>query len=68
VFTLAKEGGFTEAQILEMPIYRVNAYYHAALRSHDIWTTTESVPAEEQIADLLEFASAQESFDRDEDY
>jgi len=38
-----------------MPVYRVNAYYHAALRSHDIWTCPPSAPAEHQIDDLLAF-------------
>jgi len=59
IFTLAKEGGFTEAQIMDfetgIPVYRVNAYYHAALRSHDIWTCTPSAPAEHQIEELMAF-------------
>jgi hypothetical protein len=57
VFTLAKEGGFSEEAILEMPVYRVNAYYHAALRSHDVWTVRESAPADVQIGELLAFAA-----------
>lgn len=58
VFTLCKEGGFTEHQLLhELPVYRVNAYYHAALRSHDIWTVKESAPAEVQIDKLLAYAA-----------
>jgi hypothetical protein len=55
VFTLAKEGGFSEKMILEMPVYRVNAYYHAALRAHDVWTCTPSAPPTHQIHDLLAF-------------
>ena len=45
-----------------MPVYRVNAYYHAALRSHDCWTVKESAPADVQISDLLAFA-AEDSVD-----
>jgi hypothetical protein len=57
IFTLAKEGGFTERQLLEeIPTYRVNAYYHAALRSHDVWTVKEQPPVEVQIDELLAFA------------
>ena len=56
MFTLAKEGGFSEIEVMEMPVYRVNAYYHAALRSHDVWTVSPSAPAEDQISDLLAFA------------
>lgn len=40
----------------EIPTYRVNSYYHAALRSHDIWTVKEQPPVEVQIDHLLEFA------------
>jgi hypothetical protein len=43
---------------MEMPVYRVNAYYHAALRSHDCWTVRESAPATVQIDDLMAFAKA----------
>ena len=57
IFTLAKEGGFSESELMEMPVYRVNAYYHAALRSHDCWTVKEQPPAEVQIDHLLAFAS-----------
>jgi hypothetical protein len=57
VFTLAKEGGFTERELMEeLPVYRVNAYYHAALRSHDVWTVKEQPPVDVQIDDLLAFA------------
>jgi hypothetical protein len=42
---------------MEMPVYRVNAYYHAALRSHDVWTVKPSAPAESQIDNLLAFAA-----------
>ncbi len=56
VFTLAKEGGFSEQALMEMPVYRVNAYYHSALRSHDVWTVRESPPADVQIDELLAFA------------
>ncbi len=42
---------------MEMPVYRVNAYYHAALRSHDVWTVKESAPADVQIGELLAFAA-----------
>jgi hypothetical protein len=55
---LAKEGGFSESELMEMPVYRVNAYYHAALRSHDCWTVKESAPATVQIDDLMAFAKA----------
>jgi hypothetical protein len=55
---LAKEGGFSESDLMEMPVYRVNAYYHAALRSHDCWVVRESAPADVQISDLLAFAQA----------
>lgn len=41
----------------EIPVYRVNAYYHAALRSHDVWTVKEQPPAEIQIEELLAFAA-----------
>jgi hypothetical protein len=41
---------------MEMPVYRVNAYYHAALRSHDCWTVKESAPATVQIDELMAFA------------
>lgn len=57
VFTLAKEGGFSEQAVMEMPVYRVNAYYHSALRSHDVWTVKESAPADVQIGELLAFAA-----------
>lgn len=40
----------------ELPVYRVNAYYHAALRSHDVWTVKEQPPVDVQIDDLLAFA------------
>jgi hypothetical protein len=57
VFTLAKEGGFSEKEVMDMPIYRVNAYYHAALRSHDCWTVKQQPPPDVQIDELLAFAS-----------
>ena len=64
IFTLAKEGGFTEHQIMDfetgLPVYRVNAYYHAALRSHDIWTVPPSAPADHQISDLMAFLDTPE--------
>jgi len=41
---------------MELPVYRVNAYYHAALRSHDIWTVTPAEPVPQQIDHLMEFA------------
>ena len=41
----------------ELPVYRVNAYYHAALRSHDVWTVKEQPPVDVQIDDLLAFAA-----------
>lgn len=43
-----------------MPVYRVNAYYHAALRSHDIWTCIPSAPAQSQIDELLAFIDNRE--------
>ena len=43
-----------------MPVYRVNCYYHAALRSHDCWTVKESATADVQIDDLMTFAKAAE--------
>ena len=57
VFTLAKEGGFSEQEVMEMPVYRVNAYYHSALRSHDVYTVRESPPADVQIGELMAFAA-----------
>lgn len=57
MLTLAKEGGFSEQEILEMPVYRVNAYYHAALRQHDVWTVKESARPDVQIEHLLAFAA-----------
>jgi len=57
VFTLAKEGGFSESEVMEMPVYRVNAYYHSALRSHDVWTVKPSAPAENQCRELLAYAA-----------
>jgi hypothetical protein len=54
---LAKEGGFTESELMEMPVYRVNAYYHAALRSHDLWTVPVSAPVESQVEDLVALLS-----------
>lgn len=42
--------------MLEMPVYRVNAYYHAALRAHDIWTVKPYSSAPDQIASLMELA------------
>lgn len=41
---------------MQLPVYRVNAYYHAALRSHDIWTVPPAAPIPQQINDLLAFA------------
>lgn len=41
----------------EIPVYRVNCYYHAALRSHDVWTVKEQPPVDVQIDDLLAFAA-----------
>ena len=38
-------------------MYRVNAYYHAALRSHDVWTVKEQPPVDVQIDHLLAFAA-----------
>jgi hypothetical protein len=43
---------------MEMPVYRVNAYYHAALRSHDLWTVPVSAPVESQVEDLVGLLSA----------
>ena len=54
---MAKEGGFTESELMEMPVYRVNAYYHAALRSHDLWTVPVSAPVESQVEDLVALLS-----------
>ena len=42
---------------MEMPVYRVNAYYHAALRSHDVWTVKPFEKADDQLAVLEDFAS-----------
>lgn len=67
VFTLAKEGGFSESALMEMPAYRVNAYYHAALRSHDCWTVKESAPATVQIDELMAFAQG-DSVDIEEEW
>jgi hypothetical protein len=66
IFTLAKEGGFSEAELMEMPVYRMNAYYHAALRSHDCWTVKPSAPAESQIDNLLAFAAAAVDIEEEE--
>jgi len=41
----------------EIPVYRVNAYYHAALRSHDCWTVKQQPPPVVQIDELMAFAS-----------
>jgi len=58
IFTLAKEGGFSERELMdEIPVYRVNAYYHAALRSHDCWTVKQQPPPVVQIDELMAFAS-----------
>lgn len=54
---MAKEGGFSESDLMEMPVYRVNAYGHCALRSHDVWTVKESAPASIQIDNLLAYAA-----------
>ena len=53
---MAKETGWHERDILGMPVYRVLAYYWAALRGHGCWTVKRSAPADEQISDLMEFA------------
>jgi hypothetical protein len=64
VFTLAKEGGFTERELMEeLPVYRVNCYYHAALRSHDVWCVREQPPVDVQIDDLLAFAISDQTDD-----
>jgi hypothetical protein len=47
----------------EIPVYRVNAYYHAALRSHDVWTVKEQPPVDVQIDDLLAFARLNQTDD-----
>lgn len=47
IFTLAKETGWPEERLLwGIPFARLLQYYHAALRSHDLWT----VPAEARRA------------------
>ena len=53
IFSLAKETGWSEAELLwEIPCHRVNAYWHACLRSHDIWTVALSEPVEDYVLRL----------------
>ena len=35
-----------------MPVYRLNAYYHAALRAHDVWTVKPGPAPVEQFESL----------------
>lgn len=65
--TLAKEGGFSEEELLDMPVYRLNAYYHAALRSHDIWTVRSGPAPVEQMESLTRLIGGFDTFRSVED-
>lgn len=41
-----REAGLTENEIMDLPTYRVNLLYWAALRINDVWTVKEA-PIEE---------------------
>jgi len=63
IFTLAKETGWPERALLwEIPFSRLLHYYHAALRSHDLWT----VPAHSRLADPVDLRTAVAAFDLSE--
>lgn len=54
IFTLAKETGWPERELLwGIPFARLLQYYHAALRSHDLWTVKPD-PTAPDVGDLLE--------------
>lgn len=57
IFTLAKETGWPERELLwEIPFARLLQYYHAALRSHDLWTVPPSsrkAPAMLEIREVV---------------
>lgn len=61
IFTLAKETGWTEDTILDLPMARSLKYYHAALWSAGAWTVKEIPLPSEQLARL--FAYTQEADD-----
>jgi hypothetical protein len=63
VFCVAKETGWREEEILNMPLKRLLCYYHAALVSSGAWTTPLSASADSQIQDLLSFADTLPDFD-----
>jgi len=57
VFTIAKETGWPERQILRMPLARLLQYLHACWRSHDVWTVDPSPSKEAQLEELNALSS-----------
>ena len=55
-FSLMKEAGLSEEDLMEMPVYRKQAYYHAALRSHDIWTVPITAGVKDQMDSLADIS------------
>lgn len=49
-----------------MPVYRLNAYYWAALRSHDVWTVKPGPAAEEQMESLTRLLGGFDTVRREE--
>ena len=50
---LAKETGWTEDAILDLPMVRALAYYHAALWHAGAWTVRPGPPPTEQLSRLF---------------
>ena len=55
ILTLAEKTGWTEDAILDLPMARALAYYHAALWSAGAWTVRETSTPTEQLSKLLAF-------------
>jgi hypothetical protein len=61
IFTLAKETGWHEKTLLwEIPLARLLQYYHAAMRSHDLWTVA---PGDRKAPELGECRVSFTGFD-----
>lgn len=65
IFNLAKETGWPEKTLLwETPFARLLHYYHAALRSHDLWTVKPGPSAAIQLDTLGKAFQAFQEFAR----
>jgi hypothetical protein len=60
IFTLAKETGWSEDTILDLPMTRSLKYYHAALWSAGAWTVRDVPVPAEQLGRLFAFTEEED--------